>query len=110
MSGIVQDILRRAESVSIRVRLEGNKLKAALPDADDPRVMEVVEQLPLHRDEVRHFLDQFGRLPQRKNDVPPSDPCYSCGGIMYWRRATGGYVCADCHPNPRWIPPSKRIQ
>jgi hypothetical protein len=110
MSDTVQEILLRAESVGIRVRLEGNKLKTAVPDTSDPRVMEVVEQLRLHRDEVRHFLDQFARPPQRNDDVQPSDPCYVCGGIVYWGRATGGYVCAECHPNPRWLLPSKRIQ
>jgi hypothetical protein len=29
---------------------------------------------------------------------------------MYWRRPTGGHVCAECHPDPRWIPVLKRIQ
>jgi hypothetical protein len=110
MSGIVQGILLRAESVGIRLRLDGDKLKATLPDTYDQRVMEVVEQLRLHRDQIRDFLNQFGRLPQRKDDASPSDPCYTCGGNMYWRRATGGYVCAECHPDPRWIPASKKIQ
>ena len=56
MSGPVRDILRRAECIGIRLRLEGDRLKAALPDSDDPRVLEVVEQLRQHRDEVRHLL------------------------------------------------------
>jgi len=111
MTGTVHDILRRAESIGIRLRLEGDRLKASLPDSDDPRVLEVVEQLRQHRDEVRHFLGQPSGLTQREgDDLPPSDPCYACGGLMYWLRPTGGYVSAECHPNPKWIPASKRIQ
>jgi hypothetical protein len=111
MTGTVHDILRRAESIGIRLRLEGARLKASLPDSADPRVLEVVEQLRIHRDEVRHFLDHPNGLTQQEgDDLPPTDPCYACGGLMYWRRPTGGYVCAECHPDPRWIPASKKIQ
>lgn len=68
-------------------------------------------QLHQHRDEVRHFPDQSGGLTQKEgDDIPPSSPCYACGGIMYWRRPTGGLVCAECHPDPRWIPVLKKIQ
>jgi hypothetical protein len=41
MTGTVHDILRRAESIGIRLRLEGDRLKASLPDSDDPGVLEV---------------------------------------------------------------------
>lgn len=112
MTGPVQDILRRAESVGIRLRLEGNKVKASLPDSNDPRVLDVVEQLRLHRDEVRFLLNQPSELTRQVDyDLPPSDPCYTCGGITYWRRPTGGYVCQACHPDPRELTlASKRIQ
>jgi hypothetical protein len=101
MSGPVQDILRRAESVGIRLRLVGSKLKAALPDSDDPGVLEVVEQLRQHREEVRHLLDRPGGLTfQERDEIAPIGPCYTCGSRTYWRRPSGGYVCGRCHPDP----------
>jgi hypothetical protein len=101
MSTPVQNILRRAESVGIRLRLEGSRLKAALPDSDDPRVVEIVEQLRQHRDEVCHLLDRPGGLTYREEDEePPVDSCYTCGSRTYPRRPTGGYVCGRCHPDP----------
>ena len=104
MSGPVQDILRRAGSVGIRLRLDGSKVKAILPDSNDPRVLDVVEQLRQHRDEVRSLL-------QVDDDQLPIRPCYTCGGLAYWRRPTGGYVCEACHPNPHeLILASRRIQ
>jgi len=70
-----------------------------------------LEQLRQHRDQVCHFLDQPNGLTQQdSDDRPPTDPCYACGGLVYWRRPTGGYVCAECHPDPRWIAASKKIQ
>jgi hypothetical protein len=108
MSATVQNLLLRAESAGIRLRLDGNKLKATLPDPDDPDVLEVVDQLRRHRDEVRHLLDSRGG-PTHQEENAPIVPCYTCGSRVYWRRPTGGYVCAECHPDP-WVPASERIQ
>lgn len=112
MSGPVQDILRRAGSVGIRLRLDGSKVKAILPDSNDPRVLDVVEQLRQHRDEVRFLLNQpSAPIQQVDDDQLPIGPCYTCGGLAYWRRPTGGYVCEVCHPNPHeLILASRRIQ
>jgi hypothetical protein len=68
-------------------------------------------QLPLHRDEVRDFPAKVGRVTQQEGEnIAPTGQCYVCGGAIYWRRPTGGYVCAECHPDPRRIPVLTRIQ
>jgi hypothetical protein len=70
-----------------------------------------LDHLRRHCDEVRHFLGRPGGPTQQDGkNLPPIDPCYVCGGVIYWRRPSGGYVCAECHPDPRWIPVLTRIQ
>ena len=95
------NVLRRAECVGIRLRLDGNKVKAILPDSNDPRVLDVVKQLRQHREEVRFLLNQLSApIQQVDAEQPPTSPCYTCGGITFWRRSSGGYVCQTCYPNP----------
>jgi hypothetical protein len=67
MSSCVEDILVEAAVLGIRLRLDGEKVKAALPKELDPRLNPVLEQLRNHRDEVRIALQQqtpTARIPR----------------------------------------------
>ena len=33
----------------------------------------------------------------------PAEPCYSCGGVDWWRADWGAWLCCQCHPNTKSI-------
>lgn len=41
-----------------------------------------------------------GSEPPTCADAPPATPCPTCGGLRYWQRPAGGWVCSRCHPSP----------
>jgi hypothetical protein len=47
---------------------------------------------------------------ERRESAPkPSRSCSSCSSDAWWERATGGWVCGVCHPDPT-APPSGETQ
>ena len=63
MSARVEEIFVEAAILGIKLRLDGEKVKAALPNEFSVRLEPVLEQLRNHRDEIRIAL-------QRREDVP----------------------------------------
>ncbi|HZT72219.1 MAG TPA: hypothetical protein VE996_01040 [Terriglobales bacterium] len=86
----VLDLIREAEAAGIRLRVDGDKVKAALPDPPGP-VAPILARLRQHRTEVRQALSATGR----------DDACPACGTAAYRWQDAAGWHCGKCEPNPR---------
>ena len=58
------------------------------------------EAIRAHRDELVAAVLAGAAGGERDDPAGPGRPCAVCGSVRYWRRPTGGWVCATCHPAP----------
>lgn len=49
---------------------------------------------------LRQHKAEIVRLLSGSTDPAPTRPCPACGGLRYWLRPSGGWVCSHCHPAP----------
>lgn len=91
MTTSVLDLIREAEAAGIRLRVEGDKVKARLPEPPEA-VAPILARLREHRAEVRQVLAAAGR----------DDTCPACGTATYrWQDSAGAWHCGRCEPDPR---------
>lgn len=91
MTTSVLDLIREAEAAGIRLRVEGDKVKARLPEPPEA-VAPILARLREHRAEVRQVLAAAGR----------NDLCPACNRAEYrWQDAAGRWHCGRCDPDPR---------
>lgn len=84
------ELLREAEAAGIRLRVDGDKVKAALPDPPEAAAP-ILARLREHRAEVRQALCAAGR----------NDACPACGTSTYQWQDSAGWHCGRCEPDPR---------
>ncbi len=61
MSGSISEVVESLEARGIRFRVEGDKVKAVVPDPAPPDIIEAIESLRPHREEVRAVLESKSR-------------------------------------------------
>lgn len=87
----IEALLAELKQKGIEVRLVDGQPKVIGPRAlltDD-----LVATLRQHKAELVALLS-------RPQDSTPDRPCPACGGLRYWLRPSGGWVCSQCHPAP----------
>jgi len=90
----VTSLLAELKAKGIEVRLEDGKPKLRGPQAALTEAL--VAELREHKAEIIAALSQ----QPTPTEPTPARPCYACGGIRFWQRPDGGWVCAACHPAP----------
>lgn len=87
-----QNLFADLKARGIVVKIEGNELKligrkAALTD-------DLLATLRKHKAEILQTLRQGA------TQTAPTDPCPICGGVRFWQRHDGDWICATCHSAP----------
>lgn len=80
-------LLEQASAAGFTVRVEGDQLVVRGPRGHEA----FVHALAARKDEVIAVL---------RRTHHPAEPCFACGGVRFWQRSDGGWVCATCHPAP----------
>lgn len=87
------EIVTKIERIGGHVFLEGDRLKARVPESH-PEARALVEELRTQKAEVIRLLRE---VPPRADLSEPERCCY-CRGFIFWASVYGVMVCAACHP------------
>ena len=82
------ELLRTLRDKSLEAIPEGNRLRVRGPS--EALTPELIAELRAHKAELLRALAQ----------PVPTTPCPTCGGLRYWLRPNGGWLCQACHPAP----------
>jgi hypothetical protein len=88
-------IVAKIERLGGHVFLEGDRLKARLPEGH-PDANALVEELRTQKAEVIRLLRGNG-IPSH-TDLGDPERCCACRGFLFWLSVHGVKVCAACHP------------
>jgi hypothetical protein len=96
------EIVAKIERIGGHVFLEGDRLKARVPDGH-PEASALVEELRTQKAEVIRLLRESGPPPH--SDLAEPEHCGACLGFIFWLSVHGVKVCAVCHPpaSPRVV-------
>src|ERR1035441_5703416 len=89
------EIVAKIVSIGGRVFLEGDRLKARIPEGY-PEASALVEELRTQKAEVIRLL-QGGMVSPAADLTEPERCCY-CRGFLFWLSIYGMKVCTACHP------------
>ncbi len=96
------EIVTKIEHIGGCVFLEGDRLKARIPEGH-PEANALVEELRSHKAEVVRLLQETA--PPPNTDLKEPARCGYCRGFVFWASVYGVMVCAACHPpaSPRLV-------
>jgi hypothetical protein len=89
------DIVTKIERIGGQVFLEGDLLKARIPESH-PDARALVEELRTQKAEVIRLLKE--NAPPPRADLIERERCCACRGFLFWLSIYGVKVCALCHP------------
>jgi hypothetical protein len=89
------EIITKIERIGGQVFLEGDRLKARIPESH-PDASALVEELRVQKAEVIRSLRESGR-PNCADLIEP-ERCRACRGFLFWLSTYGVKVCCACHP------------
>jgi hypothetical protein len=89
------EIVTKIERIGGHVFLEGDRLKARIPE-NHPDASALVEELRTQKAEVIRLLRESGATPH--SDLSEPERCGACRGFLFWLSAHRVKVCAACHP------------
>jgi hypothetical protein len=96
------EIVTKIERIGGHVFLEGDRLKARIPESH-PEAGALVEELRTNKAEVMRLLRENEVLPGA--DLIEPERCCACRGYLFWLSVYGVKICCACHPpaSPRLV-------
>ena len=89
------EIVSKIERIGGRVFLEGDRLRARLPESH-PEANALIEELRTQKAEVIRQLREI--VPAPFSDLSKPERCPACQGYLFWLSVYGVKVCCACHP------------
>ena len=89
------DIVTKIESIGGHVFLEGDRLKARIPESH-PEASALIDELRTQKAEIIRLLRENGI--SLCADLGEAERCCVCRGFIFWASVYGVIVCAGCHP------------
>lgn len=89
------EIVAKIERIGGHVFLEGDRLKARIPESH-PEASALIDELRTQRAEIIRVLRESGQTPH--SDLSEPERCCACRGFLFWLSLYGVKVCCACHP------------
>ena len=89
------EIITKIERIGGQVFLEGDRLRARIPESH-PDACALVEELRTNKAEVIRSLRES--IHPTCVDLIEPERCCACRGFLFWLSVHGVKVCAACHP------------